>query len=175
MFAGKWQEKKKQWASRKKSNRKECAQVTAVSKLHKPATGKEICSYNARQGASITASITDFLQPQQKYLDLLNWEQISCNPQAELKSIHEFYSINLANLFSCSFFYFSTVTFFPVTFFPTSPLLLSFLLLFFRYFFSCYFLSYNRYSHPNQDGGILVLSWGDHLEAERPNPDPKPL
>ena len=31
------------------------------------------------------------------------------------------------------------------------------------------------YSHPNQDGGILVLSWGDHLEAERPNPDPKPL
>ena len=135
------------------------AQVTAVSYLHKPATGKEICSYNARQGASITASITHFLQPQQKYLDLLNWEQISCNPQAELKSIHVFYSFNLANLFACYFFYFSTVTFFPVTFFPvtffpTSPLLLSFLLLFFlllfflllffRYFFSCYFLSYNR-------------------------------
>ena len=62
------------------------------------------------------------------------------------------------NLFSCYFFYFSTVTFFPVTFFPvtffpTSPLLLSFLLLFFlllffRYFFSCYFLSYNRISRP---------------------------
>ena len=120
-----------------------------IRELHKPATGKEICSYNARQGASIT----HFLQPQQKYLDLLNWEQISCNPQAELKSIHVFYSFNLANLFSCYFFYFSTVTFFPVTFFPTSPLLLSFmllfflllffLLLFFRYFFSCYFLSYN--------------------------------
>ena len=129
--------------------------------MHKPATGKEICSYNARQGASITASITHFLQPQQKYLDLLNWEQISCNPQAELKSIHVFYSINLANLFSCYFFYFSTVTFFPVTFFPTSPLLLSFLLLsflllfflllFLRYFFSCYFLSYNRLARTSHD------------------------
>ena len=104
--------------------------------MHKPATGKEICPYNARQGASIT----HFLQPQQKYLDLLNWEQISCNPQAELKSIHD--SINLANLSSCYFFYFSTVTFF---------LLLFFLLLFFLlphcyflscYFFSCYFFSY---------------------------------
>ena len=101
--------------------------------MHKPATCKEICSYNARQGASITASITHFLQPQQKYLDLLNWEQISCNPQAELKSIHVFYSINLADLFSCYFFYFSTVTFF---------LLLFFLLLFSCYFFSCYFFSY---------------------------------
>ena len=133
---------------------------TQVTAVNKPATGKEICSCNARQGASIT----HFLQPQQKYLDLLNWEQISCNPQAELKSIHVFYSINLANLFFCYFFYFSTVTFFPVTFFPvtffpvtffpTSPLLLFFLLLFFlllfflllffRYFFSCYFLSYNH-------------------------------
>ena len=92
--------------------------------MHKPATSKEICSYNARQGASIT----HFLQPQQKYLDLLIWEQISCNPQAELKSIHAFYSINLANLFACYFFYFSTVTFF--------------LLLFSCYFFSCYFFSY---------------------------------
>ena len=46
--------------------------------------------------------------------------QISCNPQAELKSIHVFYSINLANLFSCYFFYFSTVIFFPVTFFPVT-------------------------------------------------------
>ena len=101
--------------------------------MHKPATGKEICSYmyNARQGASITASITHFLQPQQKYLDLLNLEQISCNPQAELKSIHVFYSINLANLFSCYFFYFSTVTFF----------LLLFFLLPHCYFFSCYFFS----------------------------------
>ena len=117
--------------------------------VHKRATGKEICSYNARQGASISASITHFLQPQQKYLNLLNWEQIACNPQAELKSIHVFYSINLANRFSCYFFYFSivtffpvtVVTFFPVTFFPTSPLLLSFLLLFFLLLFSCYFFS----------------------------------
>ena len=118
--------------------------------MHKPATGKEICSYNARQGASITASITHFLQPQQKYLDLLNWEQISCNPQAELKSIHVFYSINLADLFSCYFFYF-TVTFFLLLFFLLLFfLLLFFLLLFFLlphcyflscYFFSCYFFS----------------------------------
>ena len=112
--------------------------------VHKRATGKEICSYNARQGASISASITHFLQPQQKYLNLLNWEQIACNPQAELKSIHVFYSINLANLFSCYFFYFSIVTFFLLL------LLLFFLLLFFLlphcyflscYFFSCYFFS----------------------------------
>ena len=115
--------------------------------MHKPATGKEICSYNARQGASIT----HFLQPQQKYLDLLNWKQISCNPQAELKSIHVFYSINLANLFSCYFFYFSTVTFFLLLFILLLFfLLLFFLLLFFLlphcyflscYFFSCYFFS----------------------------------
>ena len=157
--------------------------------MHKPATGKEICSYNARQRASITASITHFLQPQQKYLDLLNWEQISCNPQAELKSIHVFYSINLANLFFCYFFYFSTVSFFlllffllfflllhcyffscyffPVTFFPTSPLLLSFLLLFFlllffHYYFSCYFLSYNQPDHPisPQSSSPAPQKWG---------------
>ena len=120
------------------------------------------------------ASITHFLQPQQKYLDLLNWEQISCNPQAELKSIHVFYSINLANLFFCYFFYFSTVTFFPVTFFPvtffpTSPLLLFFLLLFFlllfflllffRYFFSCYFLSYNRGGQYQIRGIRVTKDW----------------
>ena len=88
-------------------------------------------SYIHLMAISQDTSIINVLQPQQKYLDLLNWEQISCNPQAELKSIHVFYSINLANLFSCYFFYFSTVTFFPVTFFPTCPLLLSFLLPFF--------------------------------------------
>ena len=83
---------------------------------------------------------------------------MSCNPHAELKAIHAFYSINLANIFPVNF---STppLLLFPVTFspvfnlFPTSPLLLSFLLLFFcysfscyffRYFLSCYFLSYNR-------------------------------
>ena len=136
-----------------------------IAQTSQSATGKEICSCNARQGASIT----HFLQPQQKYLDLLNWEQISCNPQAELKSIHVFYSINLANLFFCYFFYFSTVTFFPVTFFPTSPLLLSFLLLFFlllfflllffRYFFSCYFLSYNHAVMVWRRIGVVPLWW----------------